>query len=139
VPDILAVYREVARVTAAGGIYASQHKQPAALQAEGTGSVRGYLLNEPYYRTGPLPPATHGLPHREAGMLEFLHPWGELVGGLCRSGFVIEDLVEPRLADPRAEPGSFGHRCGFVPPFVTLKARRNSTTSHQAERKIWTP
>jgi ubiquinone/menaquinone biosynthesis C-methylase UbiE len=29
VPDVAAVYREVARVTAAGGLYISQHKQPA--------------------------------------------------------------------------------------------------------------
>src|SRR5487761_1666740 len=32
-PDVLAVYREVARVTAPGGLYISQHKQPTSLQA----------------------------------------------------------------------------------------------------------
>src|SRR3954470_24940356 len=32
VPDVRAVYREVARVTAPGGLYISQHKQPASLQ-----------------------------------------------------------------------------------------------------------
>ena len=136
VADILAVYREVARVTASGGIYVSQHKQPASLQAEATGSVRGYLLNEPYYRDGPLPPVVDGLQHREAGTMEFLHRWEELIGGLCRSGFILEDLAEPRHADARASPGSFAHRCHYAPPFVTLKARRRDEAK---VAKLWTP
>ena len=137
VPDVLAVYREVARVTMPGGLYVSQHKQPATLQAEATGSARGYTVTEPYYRTGALPEVIAGCLHREAGTLEFLHRWQDLVGGLCRSGFVIEDLVEPRHGDPAAEPGTFKHRSAFVPPFVTLKARRIGTAN--AGPKLWTP
>ena len=140
VPDIVAVYRQVARVTAAGGLYISQHKQPATLQAEVLPSARGYTLSEPYYRTGPLPPVMEGSQHREAGTIEFLHRWQELIGGLCRSGFVIEDLVEPRHGDPLAEPGTFKHRSAFVPPFVTLKARRTaSQIDATAGPKLWTP
>jgi len=138
VPDLATVYREVARSTAPGGLYISQHKQPASLQGEAAPSARGYALTEPYYRTGPLPPAIDGLQHREAGTLEFLHRWGELLGGLCRAGFVIEDLVEPRHEDPLAEPGTFGHRCGFLPPFVTVKARRVIAPGME-KPKIWTP
>ncbi|MFM1769738.1 MAG: hypothetical protein RJA22_2267 [Verrucomicrobiota bacterium] len=124
VPDVVAVYREVARVMGPGGVYVSQHKQPAALQAGVRPEGKGYVVAEPYYRAEPLPPVPEGLGHREAGTVEFLHRWADLLGGLCRSGFVIEDLVEPRHADPRAEPGSFGHRCRYLPPFVTVKARR---------------
>ena len=124
VPDVLAVYREVARVTMPGGLYVSQHKQPATLQAEATGSARGYTLTEPYYRTGALPEVIAGCLHREAGTLEFLHRWQDLVGGLCRSGFVIEDLVEPLHAKPDAERASFAHRSEFLPPYVRIKARR---------------
>lgn len=134
VPDVAAVYRAVARVTAPGGLYISQHKQPASLQAAAQPAGLGYALIEPYYRTGPLPSAMDGLGHREGGTLEFLHRWGELLGGLCRSGFVLEDLVEPRHADPRAEPGSFGHRCCYLPPFVTFKARRLG----EAPTRLWT-
>lgn len=137
VPDILAVYREVARVMADGGLYISQHKQPATLQAEATGSARGYTLTEPYYRTGPLPEVIAGCLHREAGTVEFLHRWQELVGGLCRSGFVLEDLVEPRHGDSAAEPGTFRHRSAFVPPFVTLKARRVGAAL--VGPRLWTP
>lgn len=140
VPDIVAVYRQIARVTAPGGLYISQHKQPATLQAEVVPSARGYALSEPYYRVGPLPDVIEGCLHREAGTIEFLHRWQELIGGLCRSGFVLEDLIEPRHGDPLAAPGTFKHRSAFVPPFVTLKARRSPAQAGSASgSKLWTP
>ncbi len=123
VPDVLRVYREVARVTAAGGLYISQHKQPASLQASTTPSPGGYELTEPYYRTGPLPEVI-GSPHREPGTLEFLHRWEQLLGGMCRAGFAIEDLVEPLHADAGAALGTFAQRSCYVPPYVRIKARR---------------
>ncbi len=124
VPDILSVFREVARVTVAGGIYISQHKTPTSLQADVKASPRGYELIEPYYRSGPLP-AVSGSRHREEGTLEFLHRWEEIVGGMCRAGFVIEDLVEPVHAKKEAEVASFAHRSHFIAPYVRIKARRN--------------
>jgi SAM-dependent methyltransferase len=140
VPDVMSVYREVARVIAPGGLYLSQHKQPACLQAELLPSPRGYSLLEPYYRSGPLPEVMEGCQHREAGTLEFLHRWEELLGGLCRSGFVIEDLVEPRHGRPLAAPGTFAHRSSFLPPFVAVKARRNfQPPGAETARKLWTP
>ena len=140
VPDVLAVYRETARVTAAGGLYLSQHKQPTCLQVEGTPLSEGYRLREPYYRHGPLPPAVEGCQYREHGTVEFLHRWEDLLGGLCRSGFVIEDLVEPRHGDLSATSGTFAHRSAFVPPFVTIKARRAGNPSGGSEtKKLWTP
>src|SRR5688572_8953409 len=47
-PEIAPVYREVARVTASGGLYISQHKSPTSLQADIQASTRGYELIEPY-------------------------------------------------------------------------------------------
>jgi SAM-dependent methyltransferase len=140
VANILAVYREVARVLASGGLYISQHKQPASLQAEVLPSERGYLLSEPYYRAGPLPPVVQGCLHREAGTVEFLHRWEDLLGGLCRAGFVVEDLIEPRLHELFAQPGTFQHRSSFVPPFVTLKARRTARPPDLAPASLlWIP
>jgi len=127
VPDVARVYTEVARVVRAGGLYISQHKQPASLQADIRPSPRGYELIETYYRTGPLPPVT-GSRHREEGSLEYLHRWEQLVGGLCRSGFVIEDLAEPMHADHRAALGTFAHRSRYVAPYVRLKARRAASS-----------
>lgn len=137
VPDVLRVYQEVARVTVPGGLYLSQHKQPASLQTELLPSPRGYVLTEPYYRSGPLPDVVPGCQHRESGTLEFLHRWEELLGGLCRSGFSIEDLIEPRHGDALAPSQSFGHRSLYLPPFVTVKARRLAAAA--GVRSLWTP
>ena len=141
VPEIEPVYREVARVTQPGGLYISQHKQPGSLQAEVQPSAIGYELAEPYYRTGPLPPVVGSL-HREEGTLEFLHRWDQLLGGICRAGFLIEDLTEPMHADRASELGSFGHRSCYVPPYVRVKARRGGETASagsETHRRVWTP
>jgi hypothetical protein len=37
-----------------------------------------------------------------------------LLGTLCRSGFAIEDVVEPLHARDDAEKGSFAHRSRYV-------------------------
>jgi SAM-dependent methyltransferase len=132
VAQIGPVYREIARITRAGGIYVSQHKQPASLQADVAPAARGYTLAEPYYRTGPLPPVV-GSAHREEGSHEYLHRWDELLGAMCRAGFWIEDLVEPLHARKDAEPGTFSHRSQFVAPYVRVKARRR-TDGHTAPR-----
>jgi hypothetical protein len=101
--------------------------RPVSLQAaarpSGSSPGGGYSIDEPYYRNGPLPP-TEPSRLRERGTLEFLHRWEELIGGVCRAGFVVEDLLEPPHADPQAEPGSFGHRGQFIAPYVRIKARR---------------
>lgn len=140
VPDVLEVYRQVARVIVAEGIYVSQHKQPASLQASVKPSVSGYELVEPYYHRGPLPPVS-GSSHREAGTLEFLHRWEELLGGMCRAGFVIEDLIEPVHADEQAAVGSFGHRSRYAAPYVRIKARRKTGLQAAAAEgaKVWLP
>jgi SAM-dependent methyltransferase len=139
VPNVVSVYRNVARATRVGGLYISQHKQPCSLQATVNPSPSGYVLAEPYYRTGPLPEVT-GSPHREEGTIEFLHRWQELLGGLCRCGFVVEDLVEPLHGKPDANNGSFAHRSTYVAPYVRIKARRiESGTQRAGLEKVWTP
>lgn len=139
VPDVLEVYRQVARVTAAGGIYVSQHKQPGSLQTDIKPSPHGYEITEPYYRRGPLPPVA-GSSHREAGTLEFLHRWEELIGGMCRAGFIVEDLVEPVHADEKAPIGSFAHRSRYVAPYVRIKARRRTDVpADSSTAKVWLP
>ena len=139
VPEVVKVYQEVARILAEGGLYLSKHKQPVSLQASLRPLPRHYVLTEPYYRTGSLPPSDPGF-HRESGTLEFLHRWEELLGGLCRAGFVIEDVAEPRLADAEADFGSRSHRCCFVAPYIELKARRlDRRTATRAPQNLWTP
>lgn len=123
VPDVGAVYREVARVLRDGGLYISQHKQPASLQITHRDPQGRYVIGVEYYHEGPLP-RTADDTYREAGTVEYLHRWDELVGELCQAGFVLEDLREPYRADQAAPVGHFRHRGRFIPPYVRLKARR---------------
>ncbi len=123
VPDVIRTYREVARVLIAGGIYISQHKTPTSLQGDTRCTKPGYKILLPYYTDEPLP-QVRGSKHREFGMKEFLHRWEQLVGGLCRNGFVVEDLLEPNLGKADEEPGTFSHRSYFIAPYVRILARR---------------
>lgn len=123
VSDIHAVYSEVARVIRADGIYVSQHKTPTSLQAS-LKSSGGYRIEKEYYADEPLQPVKEESLVREPGTYEYVHRWEEIVGGLCRAGFVIEDFTEPVHAKPNDTPGSFGHRSHFVAPYVRIKARR---------------
>ena len=132
VPQITPVFVEVARVLRGQGLYISQHKQPTSMQADTEPSENGYELLEPYYRSGPLPQVENSL-HREAGTMEFLHRWEEILGGMCRAGFVIEDLTEPFHAKEDRGAGTFGHRSRFVAPYVRIKARRTGTSQGKSK------
>lgn len=140
VPKIRPVYQHVSRVTATGGIYIGQHKQPTSLQLSMEPNASGrYEVMEPYYRDGePLRPIT-GSRLRESGTIEYLHRWEEIVGGLCRSGFVIEDLVEPMHAKADQARGSFEHRCCFTAPYVRIKARRTKNNDAVQAASLWIP
>lgn len=137
VKNIRAVYREVARVIKTGGIYISQHKQPISLQAAAKPSANGaYNIQEPYYRSGPLPSVTNS-EHREANTKEFLHTLEAILGGMCAQGFSINDVKEPKHADPLAIQGSFQERCIYVPPYIAVKATLTSLNTTQSP--LWMP
>jgi len=124
VPDVGRVFREVARVVKAGGLYVSQHKSPASLQSSlepGPGGL--YELRHPLASIGPLPPEPPSR-LREVGTHEFVHSLTALLGGICRAGFTVEDVCEPDHARPRAAAGSFAHRAAFLPPYLRVLARR---------------
>ncbi|MBX3440262.1 MAG: class I SAM-dependent methyltransferase, partial [Planctomycetaceae bacterium] len=136
---VVNVYREIARVLRTDGLYISQHKQPTSLQIAERDPQDRYVIGVEYYHADPLPAVTD-LSYREEGASEYLHRWEQLVGALCRAGFVLEDLVEPCRADPRARPGHFRHRGRYVAPYVRLKARRiRSTRGIPGTQAIWTP
>ncbi|MCA8997914.1 MAG: class I SAM-dependent methyltransferase [Planctomycetaceae bacterium] len=138
VPRIRDVYAEVSRVLRDQGIYISQHKQPTSLQLVDRDNRNRYVIGIPYYHSDPLP-AIVDTAYREAGAVEYLHRWEQLVGELCRAGFVIEDLTEPLRGDPKAKPGSFRHRGMYVAPYVRIKARRISERAAGAHPLIWIP
>jgi SAM-dependent methyltransferase len=129
VPDVRGVFAEVARVTKPGGLYVSQHKSPASLQATiELGASGRYELVHPQGGDGPLPPAAASR-LREPGTHEFIHSLSDLLGGICRAGFAIEDVGEPDHTAATATPGSFAHRAAFLPPYLRILARRTATAA----------
>ena len=137
VPDVMKVYAEVARVLQSGGLYISQHKQPTSLQASMSCDQDGrYRLEHRYYRDTPVPPPVtvnkNSRRLREPGAIEFLHRWEQIIGGMCRAGFVIEDLVEPVHAKQDAAAGSFADRASYIAPYVRIKARRIGAESRDS-------
>lgn len=140
VPSVRAVYREVARVLRDDGIYISQHKQPTSLQISHRTERQQFVIGVEYYHEGPVPRQIDES-YRESGTAEYLHRWEELVGGLCQSGFVVEDLCEPARADYSVDVSHYGYRGRYVPPYLRLKARRLPRANEPAveETRIWTP
>ena len=125
-PDVGRVFGEVARVVRPGGLYVSQHKSPASLQASLVPGPTGrYELEHPQRPGGPLPPAPPSR-LREAGTQEFVHSLSGILGGICAAGFVIEDVCEPDHTRAAATYGSFAHRAAFLPPYVRVLARRRA-------------
>jgi hypothetical protein len=121
-PDLRQLYAAVARVSKRGGLYVSQHKQPASLQA---GVVAPWTLAIPYSESLSLPSVSDQR-HREVGTQEYLHTHEALLGALCRAGFIIEDINEPLLADCFAPDNSAEQRAFYLPPYIKIKARRTS-------------
>lgn len=130
VPHLQPVYREISRVLRDNGLYISQHKQPISLQISHRNERQQFVIGLEYYHDGPLP-ALQDKAYREEGTTEYLHRLEDLVGGLCTSGFVIEDLREPKRADYQVDVSHFGYRGRFVPPYIRIKARRRTRTADE--------
>jgi ubiquinone/menaquinone biosynthesis C-methylase UbiE len=142
VPDISKVYAEVATVIKDHGLYISQHKQPTSMQIVDRDQESRYLVGIEYYHAGPLPEVPDKS-YREPNAKEYLHRWEDLVGGLARTGFIIEDLREPYRGKKNAPPGDFHHRGRFTPPYVRILARRKSRSDQlsksQPTGNLWLP
>lgn len=139
VRSVAPVFAEVARVVRPGGLYVSQHKQPISLQSSiDPHPAGGYQVRHTYYRDAPVPPpsetSSSAARLRESGATEFLHRWEQIVGGICRAGFVIEDLVEPVHAREDADRGTFADRARYIAPYMRIKARRRGTSP-----SLWLP
>ena len=135
-----AVFQEVARVLRPGGLYVSQHKQPINLQSSLVPVAGHYVIERPATSGSVAVPPIHASRLRENGTKEVIHSLQTILGGICRAGFVIEDLVEPHHAKPDQPPGSFGHRCTFIPPYIRVKSRRlqsQATNLPVQATKIW--
>jgi hypothetical protein len=139
VDDLWSTYCEVARVLRPGGLYISQHKQPMNLQASLEPNGGRYVVELPVQGNLSATPPASPSRLRETGTREVIHSLQSLLGGMCRAGFSIEDLTEPQHGKLDQPAGSFGHRCAFIPPYIRVKARRNSPSHRQLAGKssLW--
>ena len=141
IPDLCPMYAEIARVLRDDGTYISQHKQPTSLQISHQNERHQFVIGVEYYHKGPLP-RQMDTAYRESGATEYLHRLDDLVGGLCRSNMVLEDLREPVRANYNVNVKHFGYRGRFIPPYVRMKARRlprPKSAEGAAPTTIWTP
>ena len=106
----------------------SQHKSPRSLQSSLHPNSDGRYevifpecLSAEYSKA--LPPAPPSR-LREVGTDEFIHSFTDLLGGICRAGFCLEDFFEPSEGDREATRGSFAHRAAFLPPYIRILARK---------------
>ena len=141
-PELATMFGQVARLLRPGGLYISQHKQPAAQQlaakpsdapapgrprsGAAAGADGGWLVIRPAVDGLPLDEDADALAAgwREPGTAEFVHTVSALLGGICRAGLVIDGLEEPPRGDWLAPCGSPAYRAAFVPPYIKVRARK---------------
>jgi 2-polyprenyl-3-methyl-5-hydroxy-6-metoxy-1,4-benzoquinol methylase len=132
VPDARVVFREVARVIRAGGVYSFSCANPflAGLTVRDWDG-QGYPLSRPYIDGAQIayddePWVFRGEVPTEAiaRPREYRHTLSTLVNGLAENGFVITHLVEETLGmpDASAAPGSDEHWSAIAPPWLRFCA-----------------
>lgn len=138
IDNIEGVFQEVARILRPAGLYISQHKQPMNLQASLEPTNGRYVIEQPYLGNLVATPPNGPSRLREQGTREVIHSLQSILGGMCRAGFSIEDLTEPSHGKLDQPPGTFAHRCAFIPPYIRVKARRNSeANSSEKQPTLW--
>lgn len=133
VPDARAVYRQVARVLRAGGIYHFNCANPFFVGiGERDWNGEGYVLRHPYvdgavvayddqewvYDRG----GRKGEPIQ--GPREYRHSLSTLVGGLVGESFTLLHVSDSAGFDPNADaaPGTWDHLVAFAPPWLSFWA-----------------
>ena len=124
VPDVACVFAEVSRVLKPNGLYVSQHKQPVNLQASLKTQHGKYTIETVQDAVAIPAKADEPSPLREPSTREFAHSLDAILGGICRSGMVIESIQEPNHANKEACADTMGHRSRFIPPYLRVKARK---------------
>jgi SAM-dependent methyltransferase len=123
-PDPRLCYQNIAKVLRPGGLYFSEHWNPAQMQL-GSGRSwdgKGYRIIHPSGTGKAL--LMGGTLAAEGAETMFAHRLRDLLGGICDAGFVIEQFGERGASDLTAETGSQAHLGAYLEPFYVVLARR---------------
>lgn len=129
VPDASEVFRQVARILRAGGIYYFNFANPFVMGAESKDwNGEGYVLKNPYINGARLTYEDQDWVYdREAHEkiqkpIEYRHTFSKVFNGLIENGFVIAHVSDERdlNADLNAEPKSWEHFTAFAPPWLSI-------------------
>jgi len=127
VPDVQAVFRQVAQVLRPGGRYYLHCANPFfSGLSEHAWNGEGYMLKAPYVdgavTTYPDQPWVHGTTQPVPPPREYRHTLSTLVNGLLAAGFVLQHLSDHKdfHPDPTAEPGTWAHFTAIAPPWLTF-------------------
>jgi SAM-dependent methyltransferase len=124
-PDPRRCYANVAQLLKPGGLYLSDHWNPAQIQLsmDQRWDGQAYRVAHPAGTGEPLrvtDPSTESGPDA----MYFAHRLHDLLGGICDAGFVIERFAERGAADRAATPDSHEHLGAYLAPFYEVLARR---------------
>jgi SAM-dependent methyltransferase len=132
VPDAREVFRGVARVMRAGGIYHFNCANPFVMGVQaGDWDGAGYPLRIPYVDGVDITSEDEEWVYRGhrprepiGGPREYRHTLGTLVNGLIEQGFALLHLSEQHLGTPNfaGEPGSHEHWTAIAPPWLAFWA-----------------
>jgi 2-polyprenyl-3-methyl-5-hydroxy-6-metoxy-1,4-benzoquinol methylase len=121
VPDVRQVYREVARVLRAGGLYRIGYSNPAVqLVEEKSWDGKGYFIPSPY--------EGGRIEDEEEISVEFRHLLSDIFNGLIELGFIIKGVWEdPRHIhhNTKVEPGSYAHMLTYVQHHFAILAQKS--------------
>ncbi len=95
IPSCQQVYREVARVLRKGGIFITSFANPIMYIFDVKALERGKMKIKytlPFSSETSLSEKQKEKLRRDKDTFEFSHTLSELIGGLCKSGFIIEDM-----------------------------------------------
>jgi SAM-dependent methyltransferase len=128
-PDLHRMYGEVNRVLRPGGYYRVAHWNPIYVQMPEIGEWDGeaYRIVHPQIMKGtPIPQTMWKIGEKEIPLttLQFIHPLGDSIGGLCEAGLLVTGFREEMRGDLDAPPGSPAHVAAFVPPIFVVFARK---------------
>jgi SAM-dependent methyltransferase len=134
VPDVRAVFGQVARVLRPGGLYSLMFANPFTMSMNPRAwTGEGYLLKQPYLDGAPIESedeawvyrrddAAAGAPASVPAPREYRHTLSTVVNGLLEHGFSIRRLADrPSIhPDDAAMPGTWDHFVSVAPPWLLV-------------------